>query len=136
MLEANISTIHSFCSQVLREFPIEAGVDANFKVLEDFDAAILKEEACDKAVREALAEERASHGKFHDFLVRVGYKRTLQLLNDFLDNREKIEHVNVTGHALLMNENIVREHWKNLSEAVLKVLRENLKLKKGNLEVK
>ncbi|MFZ1082015.1 MAG: UvrD-helicase domain-containing protein [Candidatus Kryptoniota bacterium] len=135
MLEANISTIHSFCSQVLREFPIEAGVDANFKVLEDFDAAILKEEACDKAVREALAEERASHGKFHDFLVRVGYKRTLQLLNDFLDNREKIEHVNVTGHALLMNENIVREHWKNLSEAVLKVLRENLKLKKGNLEV-
>ncbi len=33
MLEANISTIHSFCSQLLREFPVEAGIDANYKVL-------------------------------------------------------------------------------------------------------
>ncbi len=135
MLEANISTIHSFCSQVLREFPIEAGVDANFKVLEDFDAAILKEEACDKAVREALAEERARHGKFYNFLVRVGYKRTLQLLSDLLDSREKIEHINITGHTLLMNENVVREHWKNLSEAVLKAAQENVRMRKENLDL-
>ncbi len=149
MLEANISTIHSFCSQVLREFPIEAGVDANFKVLEDFDAAVLKEESCDKAVRDALAEERiqraaknsfegsarSSRGKFHDFLVRVGYKRTLRLLNDLLDSCEKIEHINITGHALLMKENVVRQQWNELSEAVLKVVQENVKLKRGNLEL-
>ena len=99
MLEANISTIHAFCLQALKEFPIEAGVDANFKVLEDFDASILKEEACDKAVRDALAEEHGTRGKFHDFLVQVGYKHTLRLLSDLLDSREKIEHIKIAGHA-------------------------------------
>ncbi|HUI31499.1 MAG TPA: UvrD-helicase domain-containing protein [Candidatus Acidoferrales bacterium] len=133
MLEANISTIHSFCSQVLREFPVEAGVDANFKVLEDFDSATLKEESCTRAVREALAEERTIHGNAYKILVRLGYKRTLKLLFDLLNSREKIEHIKITGHQLLMTEAVVREHWRNLSDAVTRIARENVKLKKGNL---
>lgn len=32
----NISTIHSFCSNLLRENPIEANIDPQFKVLEDY----------------------------------------------------------------------------------------------------
>ena len=131
MLDANISTIHSFCSQVLREFPVEAEVDANFKVLEEFDASIFKEEACDKAVRELLVEERNSHGRFYDFLVRVGYNRTLEILNELLDSREKMEHIFVSGNSLLMNEDIVGEHWRRLSAMVLNVIRENVKLKKA-----
>ena len=135
MLEANISTIHSFCSQVLREFPVEAGVDANFKVLENFDSATLKEESCDGAIREALAEERESHGHAYDLLVRLGYKRTLSLLVDVLNNREKIEHIRIRGHKLLVNENTVREHWRSLSEAVITIAKENVRLKKGDLAV-
>ncbi len=133
MLEANISTIHAFCSQVLREFPIEAEIDANFKVLEDFDAASLKEEACDEAVRESLASERGNHGKVHNFLVGIGYKRTLGILNDLLDSREKIEHIKAAGKQLLLDEEAVRRHWTNLSKAVLKVAKENVRLKKGDL---
>jgi ATP-dependent helicase/nuclease subunit A len=133
MLQANISTIHSFCSQVLREFPVEAGIDANFKVLEDFDSATLKEESCDRAVREALAEERESHGNVYNLLVRLGYRRTLSLLIDLLDSREKIEHIKIRGHKLLMDEQTVREHWRKLSEAVVGVARENVRLKKGDL---
>ncbi len=131
MLEANISTIHSFCSQVLKEFPVEAGIDANFKVLEDFDSATLKEEACDRAIREALAEERTSHGRAFDLLVRLGYKRTLALLVDLLNSREKIEHIKVRGHELLLKEDVVLEHWRSLSEAVVRIARENVKLRKG-----
>ncbi len=134
MLEANISTIHSFCSQVLREFPVEAGIDANFKVLEDFDSASLKDDACDQAVREMLAVEHENHGRVYNFLVRVGYKRTLQLLKDLLDSREKIEHIKITGNPLLMDEGAVRQHWKTLSDAVLRVVKENIRLKKANVQ--
>lgn len=35
---AFIGTIHSFCSRILREFPVEAGVDASFTVMEGVDS--------------------------------------------------------------------------------------------------
>ncbi len=40
LVSANISTIHSFCTQILREFPIEAEIDANFSPI---DASLSKE---------------------------------------------------------------------------------------------
>ena len=33
--KANISTIHSFCANLLRERPVEAGVDPNFQPLDE-----------------------------------------------------------------------------------------------------
>lgn len=48
---ARISTIHSFCATLLREYPIEADVDPAFAVLEEVDAAQLREQA----VRQTLA---------------------------------------------------------------------------------
>ena len=35
---ANISTIHSFCSRLIRENPIEAKVDPAFKIFEEYEA--------------------------------------------------------------------------------------------------
>lgn len=46
-----IQTIHSFCSSILRQFPLEAGVSPNFKELDDRSAAALR-----LRVFEALAE--------------------------------------------------------------------------------
>ncbi|MCE2447371.1 MAG: UvrD-helicase domain-containing protein [Candidatus Latescibacteria bacterium] len=48
---ARISTIHSFCAALLREYPIEADVDPAFAVLEGVDAAQLRHQA----VRQILA---------------------------------------------------------------------------------
>jgi len=42
---ANISTIHSFCARLLRDFPIEAGVNPNFTELEEHRGVQLREEA-------------------------------------------------------------------------------------------
>ena len=41
---ANISTIHAFCARLLREKPIEAGVDPEFEVLEPAAADVLYED--------------------------------------------------------------------------------------------
>ncbi len=35
LISANISTIHSFCINVLRQFPVEAGIDANFTPIDE-----------------------------------------------------------------------------------------------------
>ncbi len=40
---APIGTIHSFCAGLLRERPVEAGVDPQFQVLEELPASLLRE---------------------------------------------------------------------------------------------
>ena len=45
LLGARISTIHAFCAALLREYPVEAGIDPNFAVLEEVDATLLRRRA-------------------------------------------------------------------------------------------
>lgn len=56
---ANIGTIHSFCAQLLREYPVEAGVDADFVVIERVDQQILEQESIQEALEEAVLETAA-----------------------------------------------------------------------------
>ncbi|WP_214041540.1 exodeoxyribonuclease V subunit beta [Methanoculleus sp.] len=46
-LWAKVSTFHSFCAGVLREFPVEAGVGPAFAVLDEREAFRLREEAAE-----------------------------------------------------------------------------------------
>ena len=41
---AQISTIHSFAASILREFPLEAGIDPDFQQLDGLDASIFEDE--------------------------------------------------------------------------------------------
>jgi ATP-dependent helicase/nuclease subunit A len=59
---AQISTIHSFCAWLLKERPVEAGVDPQFQVTDALQADLLREEAwADWFAREATKtpEERS-----------------------------------------------------------------------------
>jgi len=51
-----IQTIHSFCSGILRRFPLEAGVSPQFAEMEDRDSEILRAEVLDQ-----LSEGSQSH---------------------------------------------------------------------------
>lgn len=57
---ANISTIHSFCARLLREFPIEAGVNPNFTELEEHEGVQMKEHAIMDTLEEWLEEKSES----------------------------------------------------------------------------
>ena len=50
-----ISTIHGFCSRLLRAHPFAAGLDPRFRELEDAGAAVLRGEAFDRALQEFCA---------------------------------------------------------------------------------
>ena len=52
--EAHISTIHGFCADLLRERPVEAGIDPLFRVLTDGEARRLYAEAFNAWLQEAL----------------------------------------------------------------------------------
>jgi len=57
---AFIGTIHSFCARLLRERPIEAGIDPEFRELEDHEDRILLERSWDEYQAHARLENEAA----------------------------------------------------------------------------
>jgi ATP-dependent helicase/nuclease subunit A len=53
---AYISTIHGFCQRMLREFPVEAGVDPNFEVFDEAEARICLTHLIDEDIRRRAAD--------------------------------------------------------------------------------
>jgi ATP-dependent helicase/nuclease subunit A len=51
---ARISTIHAFCVRILRENPLEAGIDPDFEVLDEFESATFLQRNCEKLLIEAV----------------------------------------------------------------------------------
>jgi ATP-dependent helicase/nuclease subunit A len=51
---AVITTIHGFCSQLLREFPVEANVDPQFVLLDQHQSAMLLEASVEAALTEFI----------------------------------------------------------------------------------
>lgn len=66
---AAISTLHSFCTQVLRRHFNEAGLDPNFRVADESEAALLREAAWDELCETRLLEDA---GLFASLLEAVG----------------------------------------------------------------
>ena len=58
--QCHLETIHSFCARLLRERPIEAGLDPEFAELDDLDNTLLKEEAWERYLLNLKIEESPS----------------------------------------------------------------------------
>jgi ATP-dependent helicase/nuclease subunit A len=54
---AQVGTIHGFCAGLLRERPVEAGVDPNFSVADELRQTILLDSAWDKWLRGELSRD-------------------------------------------------------------------------------
>ena len=55
--QIQISTIHGFCSAILRRFPIEARLDPSFAVLEEDVASMMRRQAMRDAIRQLQRQE-------------------------------------------------------------------------------
>src|SRR5262245_21643017 len=51
---AIITTIHGFCARLLREFPLEAGIDPQFALLDQHQAAMLEESVAERVITESI----------------------------------------------------------------------------------
>ncbi|HPD17246.1 MAG TPA: UvrD-helicase domain-containing protein [Planctomycetota bacterium] len=52
---APIGTIHAFCAGLIRERPVEAGVDPQFRVLDELEGSLVRDRAWDDWLEEQLA---------------------------------------------------------------------------------
>jgi ATP-dependent helicase/nuclease subunit A len=52
---AVITTIHGFCARLLREFPVEAGIDPQFLLLDEHRAAMLLESVVEETLSEFIS---------------------------------------------------------------------------------
>jgi len=57
---AVITTIHGFCMRLLREFPVEAGLDPQFMLLDEHRAATLLAAAVEESLSEAIGRQDES----------------------------------------------------------------------------
>ncbi|MCF8242644.1 MAG: UvrD-helicase domain-containing protein [Melioribacteraceae bacterium] len=76
LVSANISTIHSFCINLLREFPAEIGIDANFTPIDELDSSELIEQSIEESINHEL--NGGANSEVVKYLVRIlGSKSSL-----------------------------------------------------------
>ncbi len=90
---ARISTIHGFCTEVLREFPVQAGVDPGFSIVEETDASELAGEAVEEFLTDAAG---AGEQPVRDLFVRFGLDMLRDITKRSLARREDIAHLKET----------------------------------------
>ncbi len=64
---ARIGTIHSLCEFIIKSFPVEAGIDPQFEVLDDLAQAELLSESIDQSFREVIAGAATEQTLFENF---------------------------------------------------------------------
>lgn len=77
---ASISTIHSFCAKILREFPIEANIDPNFKVLDAVESDWILDDVINKELKKYLLVEKEQLSHFYQWTSLAGFDRTVNQL--------------------------------------------------------
>ncbi len=64
---AQISTIHAFCSKILREFAVASGIDPDFNVLNEFQHDLLLNESVDEVLTRLDLRDLESEFSFEDW---------------------------------------------------------------------
>jgi ATP-dependent helicase/nuclease subunit A len=84
-----IQTLHAFCEQLLRRFPLEAGVDPGFEVLDDAGAAELSTQAREQLALEVTKDPSSGYGKAYEhFAVTLDWQSFQDLLGRIEADRD------------------------------------------------
>ena len=86
---AYISTIHSFCMRILREFPVEAGIDPDLIPIEGVQAKLLMSEVLENLFMELDNESAIWLPLFRQF----GISAVKNMLKTSLEYRYEIENI-------------------------------------------
>lgn len=89
LVSANISTIHSFCIDILREHPVESGIDANFNPIDQNTSSELIELSIQEAINQTNNKNEEENLKY---LIRTfSSKDILQReLTSLINNRKNV----------------------------------------------
>ena len=119
MLSAQISTIHAFCSRILREYPVEAGVDAGFSVLQGIQHRLALRETIDSTLREIAdrPDGDETREKLVDLLRILGKARLEGHLGELVNQREVVEQLK--RNLYYRTDSEVLDTWHELVQSQL-----------------
>lgn len=123
LVSAKISTIHSFCIDLLKEFPVEATVDANFDTINEKKAAELIDLSIESTLKEFLKEQ----GRQSDVKLLIRLLGSMSVLvaelSDLIRKRRNV--INLIDEFYSSGEKIVTESLYKIFELNVKTLFEN-----------
>ena len=111
MTMAPISTIHSFCTRILREYSVEAGVDAGFGVISGIKQQLLLQEAVSTTLKSIAAEpeDSSTRQKLADLLRIFGKKKLEAILHQLVAHRDTLERL--TRNVYNRSDQEVLDYW-------------------------
>ncbi|SHF85588.1 ATP-dependent helicase/nuclease subunit A [Caldanaerobius fijiensis DSM 17918] len=121
---SNIGTIHKFCLDLLRQNPVEAGIDPECRVLDSAQAKVLISECLDEALKAMLEKE-----DIFRFVGTLGYDNFVQALLLLYDKLRNM------GISIDEFERYAPEGEKQLVYKVLKAVDQMYEKRKNYLNV-
>ena len=115
LLRANISTFHSFCTRVLKENPLQAGLDAEFDIVSDSSAYELMDKSAERVILDSLGDKNS---EIEELLNMTGFETLKKTLINTLNTlRNSGKDTNFLGQKLEDEyESAKKEYTKNTDE--------------------
>lgn len=109
LVSANISTIHSFCISILKEYPLEAGIDANFSPIDPVMSKELIELSINEYINKNLGEKPNENLK--ELLRTFGSKSLfVNRMFGLIEKRKKIVALSEELYSRSIEE--ISEHFR------------------------
>jgi len=111
LVSANISTIHAFCVDILREFPVEASLDANFQPIDESLSNELVELSVEEVIKSAF--DNSEEVKNLKYLIRNFASRKIfaDELFFLIKNRKNV--ADLVDKVYNKSEREISEHFYN-----------------------
>lgn len=120
LISANISTIHSFCINLLKEYSAEAGIDANFTPLSQQDADELIELSLEDSINKALRGNEFNE-EVRSLIRLLGSKNILvNEIKKLIGKRKALESISMNLYSQPVED--IAEFYKLTSESLIEKL--------------
>ncbi len=106
----HIGTIHGFCSRLIRQYPVEAGVDPRFAVAEELQRHRMLTDAVSETLSRLLAEKDAD---LQAAARHYGLRRLREILSRAVASRDRAAHA---AAALERPDEDVLDAWRSAAE--------------------
>lgn len=144
MYRSYISTVHSFCNRVIKEFFYLTDLEPNFKICDSLKAEIMKMEAIEEVFEQGFEEDAFIEGcSFREFLDRYSKERDdkalmqelvkayadLRSMPDYFEWSERMaDKLRIPDSGDYRDSDLYRELWEEARRIVDETLRESLGL--------
>ena len=144
MYRSYISTVHSFCNRVIKEFFYLTDLEPNFKICDSLKAEIMKMEAIEEVFEQGFEEDAfIEGGSFREFLDRYSKERDdkglmqelikayadLRSMPDYFEWSERMtEKLRIPESGDYRDSDLYRELWADARKVVDDALHEALGL--------